>query len=86
MQRIPGLAKDFLRLCGVDYTANDLGNFLAGNMAECIDACAAMERCTGCSWGYLDGDKGNKHRCWLKGSLQTAREQPSDWCFAMIPR
>ncbi|KAK3955721.1 hypothetical protein QBC32DRAFT_22850 [Pseudoneurospora amorphoporcata] len=86
MHRIPGLAKSFLRLCGVDYTADDLGNFLAGNMAECIDACAAMERCTGCSWGYLDGDKGNKHRCWLKGNLGTAREQPGDWCFAMIPR
>ncbi|EGZ76922.1 hypothetical protein NEUTE2DRAFT_123542 [Neurospora tetrasperma FGSC 2509] len=86
MHRIPGLAKSFLRLCGVDYTADDLGNFLAGDMAECIDACAAMERCSGCSWGYLDGDKGNKHRCWLKSNLQTAREQPSDWCFAMIPR
>ncbi|KAH7634682.1 hypothetical protein B0T09DRAFT_10021 [Sordaria sp. MPI-SDFR-AT-0083] len=86
MHRIPGLAKSFLRLCGVDYTADDLGNFLSGNMAECIDACAAMERCTGCSWGYLDGDKGNKHRCWLKGNLGTAREEPDDWCFAMIPR
>ncbi|KAK3497318.1 uncharacterized protein B0T23DRAFT_402466 [Neurospora hispaniola] len=84
MHRIPGLAKSFLRLCGVDYTADDLGNFLAGDMAECIDACAAMERCSGCSWGYLDGDKGNKHRCWLKSNLQTAKEQPSDWCFAMI--
>ncbi|KAK3388109.1 hypothetical protein B0T20DRAFT_365746 [Sordaria brevicollis] len=86
MHRIPGLAKSFLRLCGVDYSADDLGNFLAGSMAECIDACAAMERCTGCSWGYLDGDKGNKHRCWLKGNLGTPREEPSDWCFAMIPR
>jgi len=79
--------KRFLRLCGVDYSgtsgAVDITNLLTSNMTECMDACGNATDCTACGWGYIDGDLGDKHRCWLKKDLGKSHDA-TGWCFAIL--
>ncbi|KAK4135828.1 hypothetical protein BT67DRAFT_355499, partial [Trichocladium antarcticum] len=84
---VPGSTKRFLRLCGIDYSgsgATDLAHVYTGSMADCIHACASFDQCTSCSWGYLEGDAGSEHRCYMKKELKTAHEVASDWCLAVL--
>lgn len=41
----PSSAGNFQIICGKDYGGNDLPGFATGSFAECIDACAANEKC-----------------------------------------
>ena len=86
---VPGSTKSFLRLCGVDYSgstggATDLANAFTGSMAECMNSCASFNECTACSWGYLQGDQGGQHRCFMKKDLRKGHSARSDWCFALM--
>lgn len=84
---VPGSTKRFLRLCGIDYSgsgATDLAHVYTGSMADCIHACASFDQCTSCAWGYLEGDAGSEHRCYMKKELKTAHEVAGDWCLAVL--
>ncbi|KAK3336344.1 hypothetical protein B0T19DRAFT_36305 [Cercophora scortea] len=85
---VPSSTKTFLRVCSIDYSgvggAVDIAHVVTGSMDECMDACAARDDCTGCAWGYIFGDSGNAHRCWMKNSLQTAHNATHDWSFAVL--
>ncbi|KAK3330709.1 hypothetical protein B0H66DRAFT_72746 [Apodospora peruviana] len=82
--------KRFLRVCAIDYSgvggAKDLKNVWTSSMAECVNACASLDKCTGCAWGYIYGDSDKSHRCWLKSDLQTPHNATSDWNFAILQR
>ncbi|KAK0733821.1 hypothetical protein B0T26DRAFT_818327 [Lasiosphaeria miniovina] len=85
--QVPGSTKSFLRLCGVDYSgsgATDILNVTTTNMAQCMDRCATLDKCTGCGWGFIAGDVGDAHRCWMKTALKTGHEATTDWCFAIL--
>ncbi|KAK3694201.1 hypothetical protein B0T22DRAFT_476968 [Podospora appendiculata] len=85
---VPSSTKTFLRVCGIDYSgvggAVDIAHVVTSSMDECMNACAARDDCTGCAWGYIFGDSGNAHRCWMKNSLQTAHNATHDWSFAVL--
>ncbi|AEO54540.1 hypothetical protein MYCTH_2297208 [Thermothelomyces thermophilus ATCC 42464] len=84
---VPGSTKSFLRVCGVDYGgsgATDLAQAWTDSMADCMNSCASFDQCTGCAWGYLDGDEGAQHRCYMKKDLKKAHQADSDWCFAIL--
>ncbi|KAL2024270.1 hypothetical protein VTK56DRAFT_9426 [Thermocarpiscus australiensis] len=85
---VPGSTKSFLRLCGIDYSgsgeATDLAEVYTGSMADCMDICASFDQCTACGWGYLAGDEGSEHRCYMKTNLKRAHTAASDWCFAIL--
>lgn len=84
---VPGSTKSFLRLCGIDYSgsgATDFAHAYTKSMAECMHTCASSDLCTGCSWGYLTGDKGVEHRCYMKKDLKMAHQAAGDWCFAIL--
>lgn len=49
-----------------------------------MDACASQSNCTGAGWGYLDGDNGTEHSCWMKANLTEPHEATSDWAFAIL--
>ncbi|KAK9794185.1 putative fmnh2-dependent monooxygenase protein [Seiridium cardinale] len=57
---VPGSTVQFLHLCGLDYSgdgeATDIKNVQTDSMADCMTNCAGTEGCTGCGWGYVDGD------------------------------
>ncbi|KAI2643377.1 hypothetical protein GGS21DRAFT_12341 [Xylaria nigripes] len=86
---VPGSTKKFLRLCGVDYGkqdgAIDIGNEYTKTATDCINKCAATAGCEGCGWGYIEGDHGTQHRCWLKSNLGSkAHAADSNWQFAAL--
>jgi hypothetical protein len=84
---VPGSTKGYLRLCGIDYSgsgATDLGYAYTKSMADCIHVCASFDQCTACSWGYIDGDQGSQHRCYMKKDLKQAQGMASDWCLAIL--
>ncbi|KAK4247715.1 hypothetical protein C7999DRAFT_14303 [Corynascus novoguineensis] len=84
---VPGSTKSFRRICGVDYSgrgATDLVHTWTDSLATCMDSCASLDQCTGCAWGYLEGDKGEKHRCYMKKDLKRAHQAARDWCFAIL--
>ncbi|KAL2136459.1 hypothetical protein VTI74DRAFT_3478 [Chaetomium olivicolor] len=84
---VPGSTRSFKRFCGVDYGgdgATDLTQAWTESMADCMNTCASFNECTACAWGYLEGDKGSKHRCYMKKDLKKAHTAASDWCFAIL--
>ncbi|KAK0628313.1 hypothetical protein B0T17DRAFT_552701, partial [Bombardia bombarda] len=86
---VPNSTKKFLRLCGTDYSgvgsASDvLPVEYTKTMTACIDKCATTNTCTGCAWGFINGDVGGEHRCWMKTNLQTPHKAASDWSFAVL--
>ncbi|KAI1308842.1 hypothetical protein F5Y03DRAFT_83736 [Xylaria venustula] len=70
---VPGSTKRFIQLCGVDYGkqdgAIDIRNVYTDTAEDCIDNCAGTTGCTGCGWGFIEGDDGPPYRCWLKRNL-----------------
>ncbi|KAF4121427.1 hypothetical protein GMORB2_1834 [Geosmithia morbida] len=89
LYNIEGSTKQFLRLCGVDYSgdggADDLGIVYTVSMQDCMVNCAGYDGCTACSWGILadDGARDN-HRCWLKTNLGKAQKARASWDFAIL--
>ena len=78
-----------LRVVPVDYSgddggATDLAHAWTESMADCMNACASLDQCTACAWGYLEGDRGAKHRCYMKTDLEKSHKAASDWCFAIV--
>lgn len=91
--QVPGSDKKFLRICGVDYTgsgsrkeATDIGQVQTETMLDCMKNCAGTSGCDACAWGYLDGDQGTLHRCWMKSNLAQSggHEVDEDWSFAIL--
>ncbi|KAI1825581.1 hypothetical protein F4861DRAFT_182838 [Xylaria intraflava] len=86
---VPGSTEKFLRLCGVDASqedgAVDVGNVYTSSAIDCINACATTADCTGCGWGFIEGDQGPLHRCWLKNHLTgKSHAAEPDWNFAIL--
>ncbi|KAL2268818.1 hypothetical protein VTJ83DRAFT_3664 [Remersonia thermophila] len=85
---VPGSTKSFRRYCGIDYGggtgALDLAHAWTTSMAECMHTCASFNECTACAWGYIPGDQGGKHRCYMKKNLKKPHQAASDWCFAIL--
>ncbi|KAK3991230.1 hypothetical protein QBC44DRAFT_368273 [Cladorrhinum sp. PSN332] len=88
--QVPGSTQRFLRLCGIDYSggsdAKDLAQVYTGSMIECIHACASFDQCTAAGWGYIPGDIGNEHRCFMKTELKKSHVARNDWCFAVLQK
>lgn len=49
-----------------------------------MDACASQSNCTGAGWGYLDGDTGTEHSCWMKANLTEPHNATAEWAFAIL--
>jgi hypothetical protein len=84
---VPGSTKSFMRRCGIDYNSSgstDLAHTWTISMADCMHSCASFDQCTACAWGYIPGDKGEKHRCYMKKDLKQSHAAASDWCFATL--
>ncbi|CAH0054611.1 unnamed protein product [Clonostachys solani] len=85
---VPNSDKSFLRLCGVDYAdgdgAEDLTTVWTASMVDCMTNCAGFPRCEACSWGALEGDKGDNHRCYLKRNLTKSESRRPGWDFAVM--
>ncbi|KAI1206015.1 uncharacterized protein F4807DRAFT_242400 [Annulohypoxylon truncatum] len=85
--QVPGSEKQFLRICGIDYSgdeATDLRQVSTETMLDCMKNCAGTNGCTGCGWGYIQGDTGTEHTCWLKGNLKKPHEADPNWAFAVL--
>ncbi|KAI8949199.1 hypothetical protein F4801DRAFT_580596 [Xylaria longipes] len=88
--QVPGSTKKFLRLCGVDHDvedgAIDVRNVYTNTSEDCIDNCAGTTGCSGCGWGFIEGDKGPPFRCWLKDNVKNGKSHPADktWYFAVL--
>ncbi|KAI1092254.1 hypothetical protein F5B19DRAFT_492681 [Rostrohypoxylon terebratum] len=85
--QVPGSNKQFLRICGIDYSGNeatDLRQVPTESMLDCMKNCAGTSGCTGCGWGYIQGDSGTQHTCWLKGGLKKSHEADVNWAFAIL--
>ncbi|KAI2602182.1 hypothetical protein GGR54DRAFT_534436 [Hypoxylon sp. NC1633] len=85
--QVPGSDKRFLRICGIDYSGNeavDLRQVQTESILDCMKNCAGTAECTGCGWGYLEGDTGTQHTCWLKGNLKTPHGADINWAFAVL--
>lgn len=86
--QVPGSTKRFLRVCGVDYTGStggvDLKQVTTQSMLDCMTNCAGTYGCTGAGWGYMEGDSGYEHRCWLKSKLMKSHETDINWSFAVL--
>ncbi|KAI0832217.1 hypothetical protein F5Y06DRAFT_280990 [Hypoxylon sp. FL0890] len=85
--QVPGSDKRFLRICGIDYSgdeAQDLRQVPTESMLDCMKNCAGTANCTGCGWGYLEGDTGTQHTCFLKGNLKKPHEADINWAFAVL--
>ncbi|KAI0376325.1 hypothetical protein F5Y04DRAFT_286059 [Hypomontagnella monticulosa] len=85
--QVPGSTKQFLRICGIDYSGNeaeDLRQVQTESILDCMKNCAGTFGCTGCGWGYLEGDTGTQHTCWLKGNLKKSHEADINWAFAVL--
>ncbi|KAK3372314.1 hypothetical protein B0H63DRAFT_291845 [Podospora didyma] len=84
---VPGSTKTFLRICGLDYSgtgATDIANVTTNSFAECMNQCALLSNCTACGWGFIAGDTGDAHRCWMKNDLKANHEATKDWSFAIL--
>ena len=80
-------SKKFEEKCGIDYgndEAESVGSVKVTSMDACMDACAAQSNCTGAGWGYLAGDDGAEHTCWMKANLTTPHTAVSDWAFGIL--
>ncbi|OTA87823.1 hypothetical protein M434DRAFT_399326 [Hypoxylon sp. CO27-5] len=85
--QVPGSDKRFLRICGIDYSgdeAEDLRQVPTESILDCMKNCAGTAGCTGCGWGYLEGDTGTQHTCFLKGNLKKSHEADINWAFAVL--
>ncbi|KAK6845309.1 hypothetical protein PG995_015419 [Apiospora arundinis] len=86
--QVPGSNKRFLRVCGVDYSGDsggiDLKQVTTQSMLDCMTNCAGTYGCTGCGWGYMEGDSGYEHRCWLKSKLMKPQDTDINWSFAVL--
>ncbi|KAK5627121.1 hypothetical protein RRF57_002836 [Xylaria bambusicola] len=86
---VPGSTKKFLQLCGIDYGkedgAVDLRNVYTDTAEDCINNCAGTAGCTGCGWGFIEGDHGPPFRCWLKSKVG-GRPHNADmtWHFSVL--
>ena len=82
---MPGSDKRFLRVCGVDYSGGaELTHVPTQSMLDCMTNCAGTYGCVGAGWGYLDGDVGYEHQCWMKSKLAKPRDVALDWSFAIL--
>ncbi|GAW17266.1 hypothetical protein ANO14919_067210 [Xylariales sp. No.14919] len=86
---VPGSTKKFLQLCGVDHGeedgAVDIRNVYTDTAEDCIENCAGTKGCTGCGWGYIEGDEGPPYRCWLKSNVNgTSHNADKTWHFATL--
>ncbi|KAI3396052.1 hypothetical protein diail_548 [Diaporthe ilicicola] len=80
-------SKKFQQYCGIDFSGDqavDVGSVKVTSMDACMDACASRSNCTGAGWGYLDGDNGTEHSCWMKANLTEPHNATSDWAFAIL--
>ncbi|KAI1383790.1 uncharacterized protein F4822DRAFT_51508 [Hypoxylon trugodes] len=85
--QVPGSDKRFLRICGIDYSSDqavDIRQVPTESILDCMKNCAGTAGCTGCGWGYLQGDTGTQHKCWLKGNLKKSHEADINWAFAVL--
>ena len=80
-------AKQFQQYCGIDFSgdqAADVGSVKVASMDACMDACASQSNCTGAGWGYLEGDNGTEHSCWMKANLTEPHNATAEWAFAIL--
>ncbi|KAK2610301.1 hypothetical protein N8I77_003747 [Diaporthe amygdali] len=80
-------SKQFEQYCGIDFSGDqaiDVGNVKVTSMDACMDACASQSNCTGAGWGYLEGDNGTEHSCWMKANLTEPHNATSEWAFAIL--
>ncbi|KAI0205295.1 hypothetical protein F4808DRAFT_411228 [Astrocystis sublimbata] len=88
--KVPGTPKKFLQLCGVDHGeedgAIDIRNITTETAQDCIDNCAGTSGCTGCGWGFIEGDDERPpYRCWLKSKVNgEGHRAVADWQFAVL--
>ncbi|KAI1405023.1 hypothetical protein F4819DRAFT_445429 [Hypoxylon fuscum] len=88
--QVPGSDKRFLRICGIDYSgdqAKDLRQVPTESVLDCMKNCAGTSGCTGCGWGYIEGegDMGTQPTCWMKGDLKgPPHETDVNWAFAVL--
>lgn len=79
--------KQFRQYCGIDFSGDqavDVGSVKVTSMGACVDACASQSNCTGAGWGYLDGDNGTEHSCWMKANLTEPHNATAEWAFAVL--
>lgn len=80
-------SKQFREYCGIDYSGDesqDVGSVKVTSMDACMDSCAKQSNCTGAGWGYLEGDNGAEHTCYMKGNLTTSHVADSTWAFGIL--
>ncbi|KAI0120660.1 hypothetical protein BJ170DRAFT_159350 [Xylariales sp. AK1849] len=81
-------SRKFTVHCGLDYSgageADDLDSTKTTTMSGCMDACADNEKCQGAGWGFIDGDTGNNHSCYMKTNLTKFHIADSNWLFAVL--
>lgn len=85
--QVPGSDKRFLRICGIDYSDDESTNLRqvpTESILDCMKNCAGTAGCTGCGWGYIEGDTGTQHTCWLKGGLKKPHDTDINWAFAKL--
>ncbi|KAI1474908.1 hypothetical protein F4774DRAFT_399126 [Daldinia eschscholtzii] len=85
--QVPGSDKRFLRVCGIDYGDSESTNLRqvpTESILDCMKNCAGTAGCTGCGWGYIEGDTGTQHTCWLKGGLKKPHDADINWAFAIL--
>lgn len=80
-------SKRFQQYCGIDFSGDqavDVGSVKVTSMDACMDACASRSNCTGAGWGYLEGDNGTEHSCWMKANLTEPHNATAEWAFAIL--
>lgn len=80
-------SKRFEQYCGIDFSGDqavDVGSVKVTSMGACMDACASQSNCTGAGWGYLEGDNGTEHSCWMKANLTEPHNATAEWAFAIL--
>jgi hypothetical protein len=84
----PGTDREFLRICGVDYTgknsAVDIAHVWTPTFEDCMVYCAGHDTCEACGWGILSDDPGSFHRCWLKRNVKGKPTTRNGWDFAIM--
>lgn len=78
---VPGTNLTFVRSCSTDYVGNDMAQFPATTMADCLAVCAqlhlypssALGACAGAVWVYGDGPQGeNISFCFPKWQMSSS--------------
>lgn len=80
-------SKQFREYCGIDYSGDesqDVGSVKVTSMDACMDACAKQSNCTGAGWGYLEGDNGANHTCYMKSNLTNSHVADPTWAFGIL--